>query len=165
MKVTMRLITALVISCLATVASAQGGGNINVSTVAEKEVITTDADGNQVQRLVPAENEKIVPGDEVIFTVTFTNISGESTDNVTITNPVPDHMRYVAGTAFGPGTDISFSVDGGQTYAVADELTMPDAVTGTRPATPDDYTHIRWRMRNTLQPGAKGFARFRAVLK
>ena len=114
---------------------------------------------------MPAENEKIVPGDEVIFTVTFTNISGESAANVTITNPVPDHMRFVAGSAFGPGTDITFSVDGGQTYGLPDELTVADATLGSRAATADDYSHIRWRMQNALQPGAKGFARFRAVLR
>ncbi len=123
------------------------------------------AEGRQVRRLMPAENQRIVPGDEVIFTVTFTNISAESADNVTITNPVPDHMRLVAGSAVGPGTDITFSVDGGQTYGLPDELTVADATLGSRPATADDYTHIRWRMQNALQPGAKGFARFRAVLR
>ncbi len=165
MKVSIKLIAVLAISGLYSTAWSQAAGNIMVSTVAEKEIITVTATGERDRRLVPAEDEKIVPGDEVIFTVTFTNVSSESTDNVTITNPIPDHMRYVGGSAFGPGTDITYSVDGGQSYASADELTVTDADLGTKPATPEDYTHIRWRMRNALQPGAKGYARFRAVLE
>jgi hypothetical protein len=30
---------------------------------------------------------------------------------------------------------------------------------------PQDYTHIRWHLRNALAPGAVALARFRAVFR
>ena len=82
-----------------------------------------------------------------------------------ITDPVPAEMRYVQGSAFGPGTRIVFSADGGRTWGTADTLfvTGPDGT--SRPAVADDYTHIRWTMRSSLKPGGRGFARFRAELR
>ena len=57
--------------------------------------------------------EKIVPGDEVIYTVSATNICDEPADNVVIDNPVPEHMDYLANSAIGPGTEVTFSIDSG----------------------------------------------------
>ena len=147
---------------LATV-TAQERGNIRVQTVAEKEQSVIDESGQEKTRLVPVNT--IVPGEEVIYTISFTNISDEPAENVTITNAVPEHMAYVDETAFGPGTEVSYSVDGGFSYGSPGELTVKDEHGNTRPANASDYTHIRWVMRNNLEPGSKGFARFRAQLK
>ncbi|MFB3105369.1 MAG: hypothetical protein ACE1ZA_10625, partial [Pseudomonadales bacterium] len=62
------------------------------------------------------------------------------------------------------GTVIQFSTDGGQNFAAADELTVIDDGV-SRPAGPDDFTHIRWVMQSELAVGAQGTARFTAVLK
>ena len=105
-----------------------------------------------------------MPGEKVVVTTTFQNISGESADNVVITNPISNELIYVDGSAFGPGTDIEFSVDGGQTFAAAADLTVTeDGV--TRSADANDFTHIRWVMREELAAGAQGVARFSAVLE
>lgn len=142
---------------------AQDPEAITIQTSAEVEIVETDASGEPVTRLEPAS--KVVPGDIVIYTLTFSNGGENPAENVVITNPVPRHMAYVGGTAFGPGADISFSVDGGQNWGAPDELDVPLAEGGERPAVPDDYTDIRWVLRNELQPGAQGFARFRARLE
>lgn len=143
--------------------AAQQRGNIEVKTVAEQEQVVVDETGEEVTRLVPVRT--ITPGEEVIYTISFTNISEDSAENVTITNAVPRHMVYVDNTAFGPGTDVTYSVDGGQTYGAPDELTVIDRDGSEKRATAANYTHIRWVMRHDLQPGSKGFARFRAQLK
>jgi hypothetical protein len=71
---------------------------------------------------------------------------------------------YVDGSAFGPGSNIEFSVDGGRTFANSNELTvMEDGE--TRPARAEDFTHIRWVMQQELAVGAQGTARFSAVLE
>ena len=144
-------------------AVAQDKGNIWVQTVAEKEEVVTDELGKEVTKLVPVST--VVPGDEVIYTISFTNVGAEPAEKVTITNAVPQHMAYVGDTAFGPGTEVTYSVDGGRNYGFPDRLTAKDEAGDDRPATASDYTHIRWVMRNNLEPGAKGFARFRAQLK
>jgi hypothetical protein len=97
--------------------------------------------------------------------VKFKNASGGLVDDVRITKPVPPGVRYVAGTASGPGCEVLFSVDGGRTFGQAKELTV-GAPDGTRRAAdPDDYTHIRWRLRTPLAADAAGFVRFRAVAR
>jgi uncharacterized repeat protein (TIGR01451 family) len=163
---TRNLVSTLAVACLlalAATAQAQEKGCILLKTEAQVEQPATDAQGKPTVQLVAAE--KIVPGSEVIYTVSATNICDQQADGVVIQNPVPTHMKYVASTAIGPGTDVTFSVDGGFNYGKPGTLRLTSADGTQRPATAADYTHIRWVMRNPLKPGAVAFARFRAVLE
>jgi uncharacterized repeat protein (TIGR01451 family) len=153
---------AATLLCVAT-ANAQDKGCILLKTVAEVEQQTTDERGNPTTRLVPVE--KVVPGNEVIYTVSATNVCDANADGVVIDNPVPEHMNYVAESAIGPGTEVTFSVDGGFNYGKPNTLSMTNPDGTKRTASPNDYTHIRWVMRNPLKPGAVAFARFRAILE
>lgn len=135
--------------------------HLDVNTVVQKEQVTVNEDGESETRLVPAET--VVPGENVIYTITFQNISDEAADNVVITNPIAASLTYVDGSAFGPGTEILFSIDGGQTFAKRDELVVRED-DAERPAEPRDFTHIRWVMQQDLAAGAQGIARFTALL-
>jgi len=84
---------------------------------------------------------------------------------VRITKPVPPGVRYVAESASGPGCDVLFSVDGGRTFGQPAELSVVAEDGARRPASPDDYTHIRWRLRTPLAAEATGFVRFRALAR
>ena len=136
-------------------------GKIELKSVVEKEVRTVNDAGEEVVQLVTAD--KVVPGDVVIYTVTYTNVADQAVENVVITNPIDPALRYVEDSAFAPGADVSFSADGGQNFAALDALTVERGDT-TVAATPEDLTHIRWTLREPLDPGAQGFARFRARL-
>ncbi len=163
---TRAFLTGLLLLAMLSIAfgqDANSGGGLQVETVVEKEQVVIGDNGEQTTQLVAVT--KIVPGEEVVYTISFTNSGSEAAENVAITNPIPNHMLYVADSAFGPGTDVSYSVDGGNSYATADELEIVDADGTVHRARADEYTHIRWVMRNDLQSGARGFARFRAVLQ
>lgn len=163
MKVKMGWLAGALLASFAMQATAQDKGCILLKTVAEIEQVTTDERGEQTTRLVSVE--KIVPGNEVIYTVSATNICDQAAENVAIDNPVPAHMNYVASSAIGPGTDVTFSVDGGFNFGKAERLKVVNADGTQRQAEPDEYTNIRWVMRNPLKPGAVAFARFRAVFE
>ena len=150
------LVVALSVS-----AFAQDAGHLNVKTVVQKEQVTVNAAGERETRLIPAVT--VIPGERVVYTITFRNISDEPADNVVITNPIDKSLTYVEGSAFGPGTVIEFSVDGGNTFSAADQLTVVEEGVD-RTAVPGDYTHVRWVMQNDLAAGAQGMARFTAVL-
>jgi uncharacterized repeat protein (TIGR01451 family) len=152
----------LMMLALSLQAVAQEQGHLNVTTTVQKQEVTVNDSGEAETRLVAADT--VVPGESVVYTITFQNISDEPAANVVITNPISEDLTYVSGSAFGPGTVIQFSTDGGQNYAAADELTVIDDGV-SRPAGPDDFTHIRWVMQNELAVGAQGTARFTAVLK
>jgi len=156
----MKVLMSVVLFALSAVAGAQG--HLDVRTIVQKQEVFVNEEGESETRLVSAE--VVVPGESVIYTITFRNVSGEPADNVVITNPIAENLMYVDGSAFGPGTEILFSIDGGKTFAKADELTVvkDDEV---RDAIASDFTHVRWVMQNDLAAGAQGTARFAAILE
>ena len=155
------LIGILVLSMSVSAAAFAQQGHLDVKTVVQKEQVIVNEDGKTETRLVPAAT--VVPGENVVYTITFQNISDEAADDVVVTNPIADSLTYVEGSAFGPGTEILFSIDGGQTFAKRDELIVTENGE-TRAAGPSDFTHIRWVMQQDLAAGAQGIARFAAVL-
>ena len=157
----MKLAVIFIGTFFAAAALAEGEPHLKVTTTVQKEELMVSQNGEEKRELVEAAS--VVPGDSVVYTITFENVSAESAENVTITNPVPVNLTYEVGSAFGPGTVIQFSVDGGKEYGTADELTVTNNGE-VRKAGPEDYTHIRWVMKSDLEAGAQGVARFRARL-
>ena len=161
MKYSLHLLVAIALLLEASPALAQEPGRLKVQTVVQKQEVVVGENGEQRTQLVAAT--EVVPGDVVAYTITYTNISDESAEKVVVTNPISSDLTYLDQSAFGPGSRIDFSADGGNSYATAEELTVTeDGI--TRAASPADYTHIRWSMANDLAAGAQGIARFKASL-
>jgi len=158
----MKTLLSIILMALAIAAQADDRQHLVVTTVVQKEQSFTDESGEQKTRLVVAES--VTPGETVYYTITFRNVSDVSADNVVITNPISESLVYVRGSAFGPGTDIEFSVDGGQSFGKAEDLVVMDGG-AERPAENKDFTHVRWVMQGNLAAGAEGTARFAAVLE
>ena len=157
------MITTLLLALALGVAPAIASASIELVTVVEIEVEVTDKDGKKSMRRMPAA--KVVPGTEVIYTITAKNTGKQAAQNVTIKDPIPEHMTYVDGSAKGKGADISFSVDGGETYAKPGKLTVKDEAGKTRKANAEDYTHVRWVLKFNLKPDQVAPVWFRAKLK
>jgi uncharacterized repeat protein (TIGR01451 family) len=155
-----KLILAALIACASSQAFAQSKGCVELKSTAQIEQEVVDAKGAKTIQL--REPTKVVPGVEVIWTVTAKNVCPQPSDAVTISNAVPQHMTYVANTATGPGADVAYSIDG-KTFAKSSELTVQDNG-AARKARADEYKHIRWVFKDSLQPGASTMATFRAVL-
>jgi len=161
MKTLMKYTLVLAVSLLATAAFAQDSGSLEITTVVQKEQLTVSDSGESKMELVAADT--VLPGDSVVYTITFVNVSAEAAQNVIITNPVPAHLTYEAGSALGSGTVVEFSVDGGSVFAAAADLTVAEG-DELRTARVEDYTHIRWVMQDDLAAGEQGTAQFRAQL-
>ncbi|MDX1498758.1 MAG: hypothetical protein R3176_02600 [Woeseiaceae bacterium] len=157
----MKIIWGVLILGLGSAAFAEQDESLEVRTVVQKEEVVVADDGSTERRLVPAET--VIPGEQVFYTITFRNVGAEPVENVVITNPIAAELRYVDGSAFGPGTEVQFSVDGGRTFAAAADLTVTEDGE-SRPATAEDFTHIRWKLSSDLATGSQGTARFAAVL-
>jgi uncharacterized repeat protein (TIGR01451 family) len=109
----------------------------------------------------------LLPGDVVLFQLTFTNTTDVPVRNVEFKDPLPAGMRFVAESAMADRDDvvITYSIDGGTTF-VAQPM-IEDVIDGervTRPAPPEMYTHVRWLVTGWVQPGAQLTAEFRAQL-
>jgi uncharacterized repeat protein (TIGR01451 family) len=136
-------------------------GCIELKTVAEVQETYVDERGNNATRLVPAA--KVVPGDEVIWTIVANNVCTTPAGDVAITNPVPAHMRYVTSSAFGPGADIEFSLDG-SSFAAPEALLVAEADGSRRPARADEYSHIRFLLPQAIGPSESWIVRYRATV-
>ena len=113
--------------------------------------------------LVPAD--RVVPGDEVFYTLEIKNTGPTPLPTPTVDFAIPEHMRYVANSAVGAGAEVSYSIDGGHTFDRPENLTVAAGGGELRAATAAEYTHIRWRLKHVLKPKAMALARFRAVVK
>jgi uncharacterized repeat protein (TIGR01451 family) len=143
-------------------AAAVAGDPISVRAIAQVESRITEH-GRQITRLAPAD--RLVSGDAVIYTLELRNTVSTAVHTPTVTFPVPQHLSYVAESAVGPGAEMSFSVDGGRSFDVAENLTVQDPDGQQRAASAADYTHLRWQLKNTLKGNSVAFVRFRARVK
>lgn len=149
------------LSLAAGLVHAADKGCIELKNMAEVEQEYVDEQGQKAKRLVPAA--KVVPGDQVIYTVTAKNVCDKPADNIAIANPVPEHMSYVPNSALGVGTEIAYSLDGAD-FKAAEQLTVREADGRERAARADEYRAVRWIFKNSFAPGATAFVRYRAAL-
>lgn len=164
MKVkTIWIIWMIALLAIPAVSRAQSKGHVELTSMAEIEKEIFNDEGKKELKRVPAK--KVIPGSEVIFTTTYENISQEKAEKAVITNPVPEHMVYKENSARGAGTQITFSIDDGKSFNIPAKLFVFDSAGRKYPARPKDYTHIRWEIKKSLQPGGKGEVSFRAILK
>lgn len=113
------------------------------------------------------ETHALLPGDVVLYRLVFTNVSAKRVRNVEFTDPLPESLQYVGGSTAADRDDVivDYSIDGGGNYEVRPMIS--EIVNGEhveKPAPPERYTHIRWRVRGWVEPGAKVSAEFQAML-
>lgn len=156
-----RLYAAAICVALPLVATAaQAKPELQMSIVAEKEVTVAES-GKKVVKRVPAQTS--APGEVLIYTLSYKNVGDEKATAVNVDNPLPAGMKYQADSAGGAGAQVSFSVDGGKTFAGADQLSLLKSGKKVK-ADVTDYTTIRW-MIGEVKPGQAGQLGFRAQVE
>jgi uncharacterized repeat protein (TIGR01451 family) len=142
-------------------AHAEEKGCIELKTTAETEQEYVNEQGQKATRLAPLG--KVVPGDQVIWTITAKNVCNKPADHIVIDNAVPEHMTLVPDSAVGAGTAITYSVDGKQ-FGPAGTLSAKDA-NGTHTAKQEEFRHVRWTYQAPFAPSSTAFVRYRAVVE
>jgi uncharacterized repeat protein (TIGR01451 family) len=155
------LCTAALLATHILPAHAAEPGAINITSIAEKETLVVDKNGKTQSALTRVDTA--LPGDEIIYTTTFENISNSPASNIVISNPIPNDTTYLS--ANGANTEVTFSIDDGNQYAAPEKLIITSSKGYTRPAIPSDYTHLRWVYKGELGVGETSEVSFRAVIK
>lgn len=141
-------------------AIAQAKPKVEIQISEAKEVVTK-AGTAVTTKWVPTTTA--VSGDTLQYTLAYTNKGDEKATDAVIVDPVPKGTVYLGNSATGENSEISFSSDGGKTFAPAVKLTYEmksaDGKTEKRVATPSQYTHIRWVVKE-VPPGASGQVAF-----
>lgn len=104
----------------------------------------------------------IARGDTLLFVVSYQNRSDEPANDVIVVNPVPPSVFYAGSEDEG---EEMVSVDGGRTWGRLASLTVRTEDGTTRPARPEDVTHVRWAFARAIGVGEAGELKFRGIVK
>jgi uncharacterized repeat protein (TIGR01451 family) len=119
------------------------------------------------EQFVPANEAH--PQDVIEYRLKYANNGAAAVKNVSITDPVPAGVEYVAKTAKKPGNGrVEFSVDKGKTFhawPVKVTKKSADGKESTVEATPGMVTHIRWTLSSDLKPETEVTFSYRAKVK
>ena len=107
---------------------------------------------NNARSLEPAS--RLRPGDRVVYIVNWYRLGGSG--DFVVTNPLPRSV-YFQSSAHG---DEEVSVDGGRSWGRLSAFS-----TANRTATPEDVTHIRWRVPSNLTAKGSGRIAYSAIVR
>ena len=107
------------------------------------EVAWVSLDGTLLQ---PAPD--LQPGDVVRYTISGNNRTEQPITGLVLNDDIPEGMVIVPGSALieqGTGR-LTYSVDNGENYSPSPMVreTREDGTLVSRPANPEEYTHVRW---------------------
>lgn len=152
----------LAVSAAAVFSAPAFATGLSASQTVERVVKTEAADGTISIKLEPAT--EVIPGEELVYSINFTNDSKANADNIVLTMPVPAEVSYIENSATSTGAAVAFSVDGGQSFAPRGDLKV--TVAGQeRDAVSEEITHIRWTFTEAVGAGQSGSLVYKAVLK
>ena len=166
MKTTSRFtgFTVAAVMLVAMPLAAWAQPKVEISIKAEKEVTVT-AKGKQVKRKIAAKG--VQPGEEIIYTLNYSNSGTEAAKDVVISDPIPEGTAYLPGSASEAG-EVTFSIDKGKNFRKPTLLTYEvkgsDGKVLKKVATPDEYTDIRWTI-PSIPAGGKGSVSFKVKVK
>jgi uncharacterized repeat protein (TIGR01451 family) len=141
---------------------ARAESDIDLNMVAQKEIVTIDVQGKKMVTLM--EPTTVIPGDVIVYTTHYHNKGKMSAEKVAITNPIPKDTAYVDGSGVVDNAILSYSVDGGKSFDVPEKLTITESNGRKRPATADNYSHIRWTLKS-IAPDTRGSVSFHARVR
>jgi len=149
---------------LLTLSAAWAQPKVSISIKAEKEVTVTSK-GKQVKKKIATKG--VQPGEEIIYTLTYSNSGTEAAKDVLISDPIPEGTAYIPGSASEAG-ELTFSIDKGKTFKKPTLLTYEirdgSGKAQKKVAAPEEYTDIRWTI-PSVPAGGKGSVSFRVKVK
>jgi uncharacterized repeat protein (TIGR01451 family) len=151
----------LAAALLLTMSGAAAEARIPVALSSQVFVERTERDLNGQRRRILQPASQIGQGDNLIFVVRYRNQGNDPVSGFVVTNAVPSTVRIQAAEQNG----MQVSVDGGASWGRLETLIVKTPLGGTRRATPEDITHVRWMMRSAIRPGETGQIAYRGVVR
>ena len=132
----------------AAVPAAAPASPVRLHLSVEKQTAAPDAQGKPAVHWAALSGE-VHPTDLLRYQVEARNAGQAPISDLTVTQPVPVGMTYVAGSAEGEaagGAAVTYSLDGKRFSDRPTHTTVgPDGAAKTVPAPPESYAALRWR--------------------
>jgi uncharacterized repeat protein (TIGR01451 family) len=139
--------------------SAWAADNVRLSSEVYVEKTETAPGGKA--RIVLHQPKLVVPGDRLVFVLSYRNEGAKTATNFTVTNPMPSAVSFEE----APGARAQYSVDSGRTWGALASLKLRESDGKWRAARPDDVTHVRWILTQPLPSGSGGKLTFRGIVR
>ena len=133
--------------------------SVSLTSEVMVERVRQEADGSS--KVVREEPRVVTPGDKLVFLLSYRNAGAEPATGFVVTNPIPASVAFSGGESEGA----IVSIDGGKSWGPLASLKVANPDGTSRPATPDDVTHIRWSFAQPIAAGRAGQLSFRGVVK
>lgn len=146
----LRLSTFLAAALSGFVIPAAASAAPNVAT--DSAVFVESKRSDTQRRLEPAS--ELSRGDRVVTILRWYRLGGDG--GFTITNPMPRAISYQQSSR----SDEQVSVDGGKSWGRLGDLRI-----GSRLATPEDVTHVRWRIPANRAAYGKGEIAYSGIVR
>ena len=148
-----RIAAGIVLSMLAAASAPAVAAVRDVPTVAlDSAVFVEKVQRGNVRSLEPAE--RMIRGDRVVTVLTWYRMGGNG--GFIVTNPLPRAIAYQASAR----EDEEVSVDGGRSWGRIGILRV-----GARHATPEDVTHVRWRVPAERAAHGRGLIAYSGIVR
>jgi uncharacterized repeat protein (TIGR01451 family) len=157
-----RIPTLLALALAVAPAAADEGPALRVGMQVEREVSRPTPSGDV--EVTTEAVESVKRGDVLVYTLQIANPSQAPALEARVDDPIPAGTVLIPESASGPGTRVSFSVDGGKTFApypVTRTVVGDDGIPRERQVAPEEYTHVRWTLTEPLDPGQVRSALFK----
>ncbi len=139
---------AMVAMISISVAMGQGSPKLDIKIEDAKVNLTTlERDDNS--------NIRYQPGDTLRYSITASNVGDGLMTSAEIVDPIPAGVTYVAESAKGVDTEISFSINQGSTYMPWPPyytVRNSKGILIKRTASTDLISHIKWALTDDLKP-------------
>lgn len=123
-----------------------------VSVALDSAVFVERTGQKNGRTLEPAQ--RLTRGDRIVYVVSWTRQGGDG--GFVVTNPLPRTVYFQASA----DESEQVSIDGGRTWGQLDDLRV-----GNRLATPEDVTHVRWRIPEPVAARGSGQIAYSAIVR
>ena len=156
MRLPQLILAAAALTAVIPATAQTGAVNLSSEVFVLRDV--TQPDGTVKQEALPPE--RVLPGDQILIRIDYTNAGAEPATNFTAVNPIPAGLTFAATDSLA-----DYSVDGGTSWGPLRKLTVPVADGTARPAQAADVTHLRFKAPGAVAAGSGGEFAFRAIVR
>ncbi|MBW4440830.1 MAG: DUF11 domain-containing protein [Plectolyngbya sp. WJT66-NPBG17] len=128
---------------------------VELKLIAKQKVVQKDSQGKeQASWAVLTKDTTVQKGAILRFQVVAKNTGDRAAEKLVVTQPIPKGTTYAIGTATQSGAELTYSIDGGKTFAANPmvQVTLPDGRAVMQPAPPEAYSHVRWTLGKAIAP-------------
>ena len=149
----MKRIWAVVAAAIAMFSSAGAVARqpVEISRAVYIERKVPNPDGRMVRALEPAD--ELRRGDQVVLMLEW---SAPVRDGFVVSSRVPRDLAFRR----AGGVEAEVSIDGGRSFGALESLRV-----GDRRATPEDVTHLRWRVTEAHTASGRGLLTYSAIVR